>query len=261
MYGYAQSARFLKHEPCPVCGSKDNLARYEGGSAFCFGCGAYEPGESGFVKSLSELSRQSQSGERRPESDGSNSLLRSCPDDTESGGYPEVVLEWVGKYGLAVPDLIRHHVGWSKSREQLIFRFYGEDKDLVLWQARNFRAGTTHDNRFFTGGTPADVIAAYYSRTSTNTACIVEDCISGICVSHAGIDGIPCFSAAMPLKKLSRIRQLYKNIFVWLDHDKFPEAQKMARQLGMLGVHSRAIFTLDDPKDHALDQIKKALKL
>lgn len=30
------------HEPCPKCNSKDNLARYPEGSAYCFGCGHYE---------------------------------------------------------------------------------------------------------------------------------------------------------------------------------------------------------------------------
>lgn len=33
--------KFLRHEPCPKCGSKDNLARYED-HGFCFGCGYYE---------------------------------------------------------------------------------------------------------------------------------------------------------------------------------------------------------------------------
>jgi twinkle protein len=30
------------HEPCPTCSSKDNLARYPDGGAYCFGCGYYE---------------------------------------------------------------------------------------------------------------------------------------------------------------------------------------------------------------------------
>ena len=29
---------FVRHAPCPRCGSKDNLAVYEDGSCFCFGC-------------------------------------------------------------------------------------------------------------------------------------------------------------------------------------------------------------------------------
>lgn len=32
----------IAHEPCPNCGSKDNLARYEDGGAYCFGCSYVE---------------------------------------------------------------------------------------------------------------------------------------------------------------------------------------------------------------------------
>ena len=35
-------ATFVKHEPCSKCGSRDNLARYDDGSAYCFGCGHTE---------------------------------------------------------------------------------------------------------------------------------------------------------------------------------------------------------------------------
>ena len=38
---------FVRHEPCPACGSKDNLARYSDGHAVCFtgGCSHYERGD------------------------------------------------------------------------------------------------------------------------------------------------------------------------------------------------------------------------
>lgn len=36
---------FLQHEPCPECGSRDNLARYADGSAYCFGCKYHEKAE------------------------------------------------------------------------------------------------------------------------------------------------------------------------------------------------------------------------
>lgn len=35
-------ANFVQHEACPNCKSKDNLARYDDESAFCFGCSYYE---------------------------------------------------------------------------------------------------------------------------------------------------------------------------------------------------------------------------
>ena len=47
--------QFLRHESCPKCGSKDNLARYSDGHAYCFssGCNYYESGD-GEVKAKQE---------------------------------------------------------------------------------------------------------------------------------------------------------------------------------------------------------------
>lgn len=38
---------FLQHEECPNCGSKDNLARYADGGAYCFGCSYVEKAKDG----------------------------------------------------------------------------------------------------------------------------------------------------------------------------------------------------------------------
>lgn len=35
--------QLVDKEPCPACGSRDNLGRYADGHAFCFGCGHKEP--------------------------------------------------------------------------------------------------------------------------------------------------------------------------------------------------------------------------
>lgn len=39
----ADADRLVAHEPCPKCGSRDNLARYADGHAHCFGCRHHEP--------------------------------------------------------------------------------------------------------------------------------------------------------------------------------------------------------------------------
>ena len=36
-------SEFVRHEPCPECNSRDNLARYSDGHAYCFGCEYREP--------------------------------------------------------------------------------------------------------------------------------------------------------------------------------------------------------------------------
>ena len=45
------TSKFLRHEACPSCGSKNNLARYDDGHAVCFGmsCDHYEPPIDGFT--------------------------------------------------------------------------------------------------------------------------------------------------------------------------------------------------------------------
>lgn len=37
-----ENSQFVRHESCPSCGSKDNLARYSDGHGFCFGCNYHE---------------------------------------------------------------------------------------------------------------------------------------------------------------------------------------------------------------------------
>lgn len=41
-----ETSEYLFKEPCPSCGSRDNLARYSDGHGFCFGCHYYEKAES-----------------------------------------------------------------------------------------------------------------------------------------------------------------------------------------------------------------------
>jgi len=38
-------SEFVHHEPCPQCGSRDNLGRFDDGHGYCFGCQYYEPGD------------------------------------------------------------------------------------------------------------------------------------------------------------------------------------------------------------------------
>lgn len=40
----AEESTCIGHESCPQCGSRDNLARYDDGHGFCFGCQYHEPG-------------------------------------------------------------------------------------------------------------------------------------------------------------------------------------------------------------------------
>jgi twinkle protein len=41
------TSTFVRHEPCPSCGSRDNLGRFSDGHGYCFGCHYREFGDSG----------------------------------------------------------------------------------------------------------------------------------------------------------------------------------------------------------------------
>lgn len=250
---YDSKSHFLKHSPCPRCGSKDNLAVYSSGTGFCFGCG--------FFQKRTELPRTDTSIPGVGNNATSHQLgelpkVRSYPDDAVLF-YPTCVVEWIAKYDLEPRNLMEHNVYWSPKREQLLYTFYGEGEDVVLWQARNFRQGTTHKQRFFTGGSPEAVIAKYhYGESRSPTCVVVEDCISGLKVSYSGRDGVPCFSSTMSKEKLARLAKLYSNMIVWLDHDKYNEAQKIATQGAALGMRTKVVYTEDDPKIYSIAQIK-----
>jgi len=51
---HESNSSFLQHEPCPDCGSRNNLARYSDGHGFCFGCGRWEPGDNQQVSEYRE---------------------------------------------------------------------------------------------------------------------------------------------------------------------------------------------------------------
>lgn len=38
-------SNYVRKEPCPSCGSRDNLGRFDDGHGYCFGCGYYEHGD------------------------------------------------------------------------------------------------------------------------------------------------------------------------------------------------------------------------
>ena len=53
-------SHFVRHEPCPKCGSKDNLARYSDGHAVCFtgGCDHYERADGQVIESKPQAYRK-----------------------------------------------------------------------------------------------------------------------------------------------------------------------------------------------------------
>lgn len=212
---------FLHHEPCPSCGSKDNLGRYADGGAFCFGC-HYTERPTHYV----------------PKSDIVKEYEK--PPDTNNDFSPECV-SWVQQYGISVEELLRRNCGWNDQRQQLVFRFEGTD----CWQARNFHESAR--TKYFTQGNVNDIIPIYNAGRDDGLLIIVEDCISAIKCARV-CDAMPVLGSHVSLAKLHGISKLYKEIVIWLDADKYKESVRLSDQARLIGLTARSTYSKEDPK-------------
>ena len=234
--------RYLRHEPCPACGSRDNLARYASGSAYCFGCGYTEKSS----KSLYLME------------DNSNPPSKLVLPDDCCTQYTEEMIRWCSKYGITVPELLKNNVFCSPGWNQLIFTFY-TDEGLVLWQGRNFDEQLKKKRKYYTQGDVQKTFPIYYSGTTERTLVLVEDCISAMKIARY-YDAMPCLSSDLSRNKLANLRHFYDNIVVWLDGNMYNKAQGLSKAAQMLGFGSSAIWTALDPKEYDDNEILETIK-
>lgn len=229
---------FVKHSPCPKCGSRDNLATYSDGSGHCFGCGFHpKPNVSPYVT----LNNESSTFE-------SIRIERSLPED-DSNEYGASATEWAESFGISVADLLARRVSYSKQEDRLFFNFYDADGTRILSQARNFNPMAK--SKYYTIGKTEDVLPIYYDkqkeRDGIRLLVITEDCLSAIKIARQS-DAMPALSSDLPLAKLNRLARLYGAFLVWLDGDMFHKAQRICRRLQLLGCGAQAVYTPLDPK-------------
>ena len=113
-------ATFVKHEPCSKCGSRDNLARYDDGSAYCFGCGHTERSSKYVPRTVEAITKEIK-----------------LPADS-STQIDKVALDWLHKYNITDTERIKYRMLWSAEKQQLIFPLYDGNSNLLAWQARCF---------------------------------------------------------------------------------------------------------------------------
>lgn len=228
----------IAHEPCPKCGSKDNLARYSDGHAWCFGCRHYEPGPLASRLAISQIEPKVK--------------LFSMPEDTTANigvkGWT-----WLKKYGIM--DAEAREFLWSDSKEWLIMPVYDADHNLLAWQARSFKDG---DRKYFTFGPVSDILNII---GSNEPVVIVEDMLSAIKVGRQ-FASIPLFGSNIPLKLLTKLKAAFKQVGIWLDKDKAQESlRSRLRASQLFGLDNvQSIVTDKDPKEYSNDEIQKFVK-
>lgn len=128
------------HEPCPECGSRDNLARYDDGHGWCFGCGHYEAGED--APQTSPRSERRLSGELIAAGEPIALTARKLSEETcRLWGY--TVSEFRGqRVQLAnYRDTSGRVVAQKVRFANKYFKFLGDAKEAGLYGAHLWRDG------------------------------------------------------------------------------------------------------------------------
>lgn len=237
-------ANFVKHEPCPSCGSRDNLGRYDDGGAYCWGCHYTEPRTHAPMRHMG----------RGQDGEFDEKYHKPLPEDIGHEFSPECV-EWLSRFYVDVPAAIKNELYWSPCYEQLIYKLGN------CWQARNFRAGSKSKN--FTSGDVNECLHIYDGHREgvpLHRLVIVEDPISALRIGPQS-DAMPLLGSHLASSRLNAIAGLYQSLVFWLDADKMKEAHAMARRASLMGLSTRVIWTPLDPKEYNDKEIGEFLNV
>lgn len=223
---------FLHHEPCPRCGSRDNLARYDDGSAWCFGCSKVEP--------RTHLPKFQEKDDEYVQLD----------DDlcTDFAGH---VVEWLARYGISVSEALKHGWRYAPKRDQLVFIWRDEKGNVALTQARNFWKGAKV--KYFTVGSVEQVLPIFQTsgllRQLPRKLVVVEDVVSAAKIARQ-CDAMPCLGSTLSNGRLARLRASYDVLVPWLDEDKWKNAVNIADRAKLIGFTTKVVYTEKDPKEY-----------
>lgn len=244
-------SRFLHHEPCPNCGSRDNVGVFDDGHKWCFGgCGYYIP-----PTELSSLEDIKQWLNKKSKEHGHSINL---PDDF-SYNIPNEVINWLKKYGLSDQEICKNHIGWTEKYSGLVYPIFDLYGNLLMYQTRKFpRKG------FHTEGKPEKVDHIIGDNNHDGKiVVVVEDMVSTIVVGRH-LPTLCLFGSSIQLERIKRLSARFENLAIWLDKDKMSYAMRQKIKANIYFDSVKVIITDKDPKENSdgdIQRIKSQLAL
>ena len=251
------TGKFLKHEPCPRCGSRNNIAVFTDGK-WCFGCGYHIPGYKGM--STKDLKEQLKYEENKKKND-----YITLPSDYRTD-IPLLALEWLKKYQLTNEEIRDFRIGWSEQHESnntvvawpaLIFPAFDLWNNLLVFQRRTF--GQTELPKYYTKGSPESVLWSVAPRNNpTSLIVCVEDFISAVRIGRQ-FSCTPLWGSFLSLMRIKELSDRYENLVVWLDWNKTIYAAQYRIKAEPYFKKVVVIATEKDPKEYHDNEIKQRI--
>lgn len=244
-------SKFLRHDPCPKCGSKDNLGVWDDGHKWCFGCGFYVA-----PHGISWEAIKARKGLEQPKS---TALTITLPHDA-CDSFPPTVKNWLSAYNIHHPDIVRYKIQYSHSNGAIIFPIYDHDNNLLMYQLRYL----DRKPKYFNKGDVGDFLPIFSAthaanQLNTHTIVVVEDFVSAIKVSNH-LHCMPLFGSHLSTQKMAALSKLYDNLFIWLDQDKFGKALELSQQAALIFKRVHPVRTAEDPKAYFGHEIGTRLR-
>lgn len=241
-------SKFLRHEPCPECGSKDNLGIWEDGQ-YCFGCGWSQKHRS---LSKKDLRQQLKEEENQKNKNGKYANLTLPSDFTRI--LPQKPWQWLEKYGLTQAEIYRNKFGWSENDHSLVMPVYDVYGNLLLYQSRVFadseRTSSKRIPKYLTRGNNDAVYHVLGANSPDIPAVVcVEDYVSAIKVSR-NFPAMPLFGSTLSINRIRTLSDLTSTLIIWLDHDKRASAVKIRFRANPYFKHVGVVVSKLDPKEY-----------
>lgn len=250
-------SHFVRHEPCPICFSKNNLGVYSDGHKWCFGCGYFESAR----LSVEQVKENLQAFQTQKKNKNSNVPSIALPADF-THVIPSTPLTWLRSYDIEDRLILEKRIGWSEESQELIFPVYDAYQNLLMWQGRGFgdapNDGHKTTRKYNTKGLPEDIDCVHTGPylLNPNTVCVVEDFVSHLKVGEYVCPTLCLFGSSVSFKRLARLARRYKHLLIWLDYDKRRHATLAKLKANPYFHRVQVIVTEKDPKEYSVPELR-----
>jgi len=239
--------RFVRHEPCPKCGSRDNLGVWDDGHKYCFGCRYYVPPDD----NISSL-------KKRFTVENNYNVVDGIDVSNYTILIPQKALEWLFKYGITKEEITHFRICWNPSKDSLVFPIIDGDGKVIVTNERYF-GDSPLEQKYRTYGHKNHKQLFINNPLHPRTLVMVEDFVSAIRVSRF-VCAMPLLGSTMPVEALRWATGRYKKLRVWLDMDKASQSLGEAAKASQYIPDCRSIITDLDPKEYSNNRILTILK-
>lgn len=240
---------FVEMEPCPECGSRDNVGVYTDGK-YCFGCG--------WVQGIDKVKQYVNFRSNHVKTfDKSVSFL---PHDASDDIHP-LALDWLNKYNITERQIVNHKLMWSDLFSALIFPIH-QDKVLRGWNGRIFGEKATK-RKYESRGMLSNLdvfIPPEEGDYEKNSLILVEGFMDAIKVSNVA-QAMPLFGTSLSPDKVLRLYTAHKisDLTLWLDHDKIEHMMYLKQRFDNMFDRVSIVVEKEDPKGLSTEYIGNKL--